>query len=252
MTSGAIRIAQLSVRFSGKAVIDDISLAIPAGGPTFLLGRSGSGKTTLLRAINRLNECFEGSETRGKIEVKLGGKWMDAYDMGMPPETLRRRIGMVFQSPNVLPLSIERNISMPLEATLSLPASESRDRMEQALRDVYLWDEVKDRLASPAAALSGGQQQRLCLARTLALQPEILLLDEPTSSLDFKAARQIEELLIELKTRYTLVVVSHSLSQAMRLAEHVFVLHDGNRIEALPPDVFRNRDALFSAMEELI
>lgn len=252
MTTEAIRITQLSVRFSGKAVIDDISLAIPSGGPTFLLGRSGSGKTTLLRAINRLNECFEGCETRGKIQVKLGGEWIDAYDRNTPAETLRRRVGMVFQSPNVLPLSIARNISMPLEATLALSPSESRDRIEEALRDVHLWDEVRDRLSSPAATLSGGQQQRLCLARTLALKPEILLLDEPTSSLDFRAAKQIEALLEELKTRYTLVVVSHSLSQAMRLAEHVFVLYEGGRVEALSPEVFRNREALFSAMEELI
>lgn len=252
MTSTAIRLEQLSVSFSGKPVIDDISLAIASGGPTFLLGRSGSGKTTLLRAINRLNECFPDCETRGKVSVLLDGEWVDAYGRDIPAETLRRRIGMVFQNPNVLPLSITRNISMPLEATLSLSASESRDRIEQVLRNVHLWDEVKDRLSSPAVTLSGGQQQRLCLARALALQPEILLLDEPTASLDFKAARQIEDLLLELKTRYTLVVVSHSLSQAHRLAEQVHVLHEGNRIETLPPEVFRDREALFTAMGELI
>ncbi|MDL2284262.1 phosphate ABC transporter ATP-binding protein [Oxalobacter sp. OttesenSCG-928-P03] len=252
MTSAAICIEHLSVRFSGKPVLDDISVAIEPGGPTFLLGRSGSGKTTLLRAINRLNECFPGCETQGRIGVQLGGEHVNVYGRGIAAETLRRRIGMVFQNPNVLPLSIARNIALPLEATRSLSASESQDRIEQALRDVYLWDEVRDRLSAPAASLSGGQQQRLCLARALALQPEILLLDEPTASLDFRAARQIEDLLAELKTRYTLVVVSHSLGQAMRLAEHVFVLHDGNRIEALPPDVFRSRDALFAAMDDLI
>ncbi len=252
MTSATIRIEHLSVRFSGQPVIDDISLDIARGGPTFLLGRSGSGKTTLLRAINRLNECFPGCDTQGKVNVQLGGEWVDAYGRGTSPEALRRRIGMVFQSPNVLPLSIARNIALPIEANLALSASESRDRIEQVLRDVHLWDDVKDRLSSPAATLSGGQQQRLCLARALALQPEILLLDEPTASLDFKAAQQIEDLLVELKSRYTLVVVSHSLGQAYRLAEHVFVLHDGSLIEALSPDVFRDRDALFSAMGELI
>ena len=124
--------------------------------------------------------------------------------------------------------------------------------MEQALRDVHLWDEVGDRLAAPAASLSGGQQQRLCLARALALRPEVLLLDEPTASLDFKAARQIEELLVELKSRYTLVVVSHSLSQAHRLAEQVFVLRDGARVERLAENVFRDREALLAVMDELV
>jgi len=252
MTSPAIRIEHLSVHFSGKAVIDNISMAVPSGGPTFLLGRSGSGKTTLLRAVNRLNECFSNCETQGKIEVLLGGERVDAYGSSTPVQTLRQRIGMVFQNPNVLPMSIARNISLPLEAALSLSASECQDRVEQVLRDVYLWDEVKDRLSSPAIALSGGQQQRLCLARALALQPEILLLDEPTASLDFRAAQQIEELLLELKTRHTLFVVSHSLGQAMRLAEHVFVLHEGKRVETLPPKVFRNSEALLVAMGELI
>lgn len=250
MISDAIRLKQVSVSFSGRPVIQDISLAIPAGGLTFLLGRSGSGKTTLLRTINRLNACFPDCQTQGEIMVRLEGKWINAYHSEIPPEKLRQQVGMVFQTPNVLPLSIARNIMLPLEAALSLPASEKQDRTEQALRDVFLWDEVKDRLSKPAASLSGGQQQRLCLARTLAMQPEILLLDEPTASLDFKAAEQVENLLSELKTRYTLVVVSHSLRQAAKLADHVFVMHDGKRIEALPPDIFRNREALLAALGE--
>ena len=159
---------------------------------------------------------------------------------------------MVFQSPNVLPMSISRNIEMPLKVALSVPADEAESRAEQALREVHLWDEVKDRLSQQASTLSGGQQQRLCLARALAFRPEILLLDEPTASLDFKAAQRIEELLIELKSRYTLVIVSHSLSQAQRLAESLFVLHDGGRIEALGKDIFQDRDTLFAVMNELI
>jgi phosphate transport system ATP-binding protein len=248
----AIRIENLSVSFAGKPVLTDLSFDIPAGGPTFLLGRSGSGKTTLLRAINRLNECFPDCETRGKVNVQLDGEWIDAYERGAAVENLRRRVGMVFQTPNMLPLSIERNIRLPLEVALSLPGDESSQRIEQALRDVHLWDEVKDRLAAPAVTLSGGQQQRLCLARALALKPEILLLDEPTASLDFKAAQQIEELLSELKMRYTLVVVSHSLGQAHRLAEQVFVLHDGQRIEVLPESAFRDKDVLLATMDKLI
>ncbi len=252
MKPAVIRIEHLSVRFAGQSVLTDLSLDIPAGGPTFLIGRSGTGKTTLLRAINRLNECFPDCETHGKIAVQLNGEWVDAYGSGIAVEHLRRRVGMVFQNPNVLPLSIERNIRLPLEVALSLPVEESRQRVEQALCDVHLWDEVKDRLNAPAGTLSGGQQQRLCLARALALQPEILLLDEPTASLDFKAAQQIEELLSELKSRYTLVVISHSLGQANRLAEQVFVLRDNRTIETLPQDVFRDRDVLLAKMDELI
>ncbi len=248
----AIRIERLSVGFGDRNVLRDLSLDIPVGGPTFILGRSGSGKTTLLRAINRLNECLPGCATQGRVGLQLGEGWVDAYDRQVVVEQLRRQVGMVFQSPNVLPLSIERNLRLPLETALALPADACQARIEQALRDVHLWDEVKDRLSSPAASLSGGQQQRLCLARALVLQPNILLLDEPTSALDFKAARQIEELLAELSARFTLVVVSHSLGQAHRLAKHVFILHDAHRIEALSPDVFRDHGALLATMDELL
>jgi len=252
LNSCAIRIEDLSVRFDGRSVISHLNLDVCQGGPTFLLGRSGSGKTTLLRAINRLNECFPGCETSGRVCLKLGGAWVEAYAPGTRVETLRRQAGMVFQSPNVLPLSVERNMFLPLRTALELPADECTERVEQALREVYLWEEVRDRLTLPAATLSGGQQQRLCLARALALQPEILLLDEPTASLDFKAARQIEDLLAELSSRYTLLVVSHSLSQAHRLAEQVFVLRDGGRVERLAEDVFRDKEALLAAMDELV
>lgn len=252
LNSSVIRIEDLCVSFGGVPVIRHLDLEIGRGGPTFLLGRSGSGKTTLLRAINRLNECFPGSETRGRVALHVGGAWIEAYAPGTSLERLRRQAGMVFQAPNVLPLSIARNLVLPLKTTLSLPDDECESRMEAALREVHLWGEVKDRLAVPASSLSGGQQQRLCLARALALRPEILLLDEPTASLDFKAARQIEELLAELKSRYTLVVVSHSLSQAHRLAERVLVLRDGGSIEALPENVFRDRDALLAVMDEIV
>lgn len=252
MNSCAIRIEDLSVAFGGRTVIDNLNLEIGQGGPTFLLGRSGSGKTTLLRAINRLNECFPGCVTRGQVSLQLGGDWVNAYAPGTVVETLRRQAGMVFQLPNVLPLSVARNVTLPLRTVLNLSADECEARMEQALRDVQLWAEVQDRLGAPATTLSGGQQQRLCLARALALQPEILLLDEPTASLDFKAARQIEDLLTELGARYTVLVVSHSLSQAHRLAEQVFVLRDGVRVERLAEEVFRDKEALLAAMDELL
>lgn len=246
-----IRIDGLSVSFGETPVIDGVSLEIPPGGPTFLLGRSGSGKTTLLRAINRLNECFPGCRTRGSVSAMLDGAWRDVYAPDMRVEELRRRVGMVFQSPNALPVSVARNIALPLRTAQHVTKHECEERIEQALREVHLWDEVKNRLAAPAATLSGGQQQRLCLARALALRPEILLLDEPTASLDFKSARQVEELLAELAARYTVVVVSHSLSQAHRLAAEVFVLRQGGRIERLPEAVFRDKESLFAALDEL-
>ena len=247
----AIRIENLSVAFAGRRILDDVSFEIPAGGPTFLLGRSGSGKTTLLRAINRLNECFSGCVTGGRVLVQLSGAWVDAYSPALAIDQLRRRIGMVFQTPNVLPLSIARNIAMPLQTVLTLSEPVIEARIEASLREVHLWDEVCDRLAAPAQSLSGGQQQRLCLARALALEPEILLLDEPTASLDFRAAQQIEALLAELSKRYTLVVVSHSLSQAHRLAAQMFVLRDGGRVDAVPADLFGDSEALLAAMDRL-
>ena len=250
--STAIRFENLSVSFSGKAVLERLSVEIPAGGPSFLLGSSGSGKTTFLRAINRLNECFPDCKTSGRVHLRLGDAWLDAYAPEVAVDGLRRRVGMVFQAPNVLPMSIARNLVMPLRVSLGLPADVAEARMEESLREAHLWHEVKDRLGRPAVSLSGGQQQRLCLARALALRPQVLLLDEPTASLDFKAAQSIEELLTELASRYTVVVVSHSLSQARRLAEHLFVLRDGGRVECLAREVFRDKEALLSIMEALI
>ena len=248
----AIRFENLSVSFSGKSVLERLNMEIPAGGPSFLLGASGSGKTTLLRAINRLNECFPDCKTSGRVGLRLGDAWVDAYAPEVAVDGLRRSVGMVFQTPNVLPLSIARNLVMPLRVSLGLSVGDAEARMEESLREAHLWHEVCDRLARPAASLSGGQQQRLCLARALALRPQMLLLDEPTASLDFKAAQSIEALLQELASRYTVVVVSHSLGQARRLAEHLFVLRDGSRVERLEREVFRDQQALLSIMEALI
>ncbi|MHC1700756.1 MAG: phosphate ABC transporter ATP-binding protein [Humidesulfovibrio sp.] len=255
----AIRVENLSVSFAGRQVLDNMNLEISAGGPTVLVGRSGSGKTTLLRAVNRLNECLPGCVTAGQVRLRLGGQepfrpgedWVDAYGQATVVENLRKRVGMVFQTPNVLPLSVARNLGLPLKLALGLPALEIQGRMEQALREAHLWDEVKDRLDHPAQTLSGGQQQRLCLARALAFRPEILLLDEPTASLDYKAARGIEELLLELASRYTLLVVSHSLNQARRLARQMFVLREGGRVEPVDQEALADRDRLLALMDEL-
>ena len=246
----SLRIEQLSVAFSGKRVLSGLNLSLPAGGLNFLLGVSGCGKTTLLRAINRLNECLPECVTEGRVMLRLCGAWVDAYAPALPVETLRRRVGMVFQTPNVLPLSIARNITLPLSIVGRAPDDEIAGRVEAALREAHLWNEVCDRLHVPAQSLSGGQQQRLCLARALALEPEILLLDEPTASLDVRAARQIEDLLERLKTRYTLLIVSHSIHQTTRLAERVFVLRNGSKIEPLPAGHCRDQAALLATLEE--
>jgi len=247
----AIRVEQLSVAFAGRPVFENLDLEVESGGPTVLVGRSGSGKTTLLRAFNRLNECLPDCATTGSVQLRLGGEWLEAYAPSTRAEDLRKRVGMVFQTPNVLPVSVARNLDLPLGLALGLPPAERAERMELALCEAHLWDEVKDRLNQPATSLSGGQQQRLCLARALAYRPEILLLDEPTASLDFKAARGVEELLLELAGRYTLLVVSHSLNQARRVARRMFVLREGGQIEAVEQEALGDKERLLALMDEL-
>ena len=250
--ANAVELRNLRVGFANREVLHGVDADFPARAATVLVGRSGSGKTTLLRALNRLNECFEGAQTAGLARAWLDGEWVDLYGGRMPVTELRRRVGMVFQTPNLLPLSVERNLTMPLRQVLGLSRAAAREAACAALAEAMLWEEVKDRLASPALELSGGQQQRLCLARALALGPEVLLLDEPTASLDFLAARGIEELLSRLKTRYTLVVVSHSLSAAARLADRLLVLRDGQVAARLDrAELDRGPAALAGLIEDL-
>jgi len=225
--SATVTIRDLSVAFSGKKVLSSVNLTLCPGELAVIVGPSGSGKSTLLRAINRLNEFFPGCRTRGEVRVRLDGRWGNVYDNFLPLPELRRKAGMVFQTPAVLPFSIRKNLTMPLKTTLGIAGRELAERIERALREASLWEEVKDRLDDAATTLSGGQQQRLCLARALALEPQILLLDEPTASLDFRAARKIEQLLTSLKVRYTVLAVSHSLGQTRRLADKVYVLREG-------------------------
>ncbi len=237
------KIENLSLSFFGHRVLHDFNLILPPRTITVILGRSGSGKSTFLRTLNRLNECFSGSNTGGTVRLFLSNDWVDVYSDGFPLTELRRCVGMVFQTPNVLPTSIERNIALPLKLVMGLSAGDIARRMEWALREAQLWDEVEGRLQHPATTLSGGQQQRLCLARALAMEPEFLLLDEPTASLDFRASAKIEELLLRLKDRYTIVVVSHSLSQARRLADRIVVINQGTVVGIFEPEDFSGREA---------
>lgn len=235
MTSGnepTVRIENLWVRFLEKIVLEDITLSLWPGQLTVLVGPSGSGKTTLLRSINRLNAVPD-CRTEGTVHIRLHDQSIDVYPNSIPLSDLRRRVGMVFQTPAVLPFSIGKNLAMPLRVTLGLDGAALSERMEWALREVSLWDEVKDRLRKPAPTLSGGQQQRLCLARVLALEPQVLLLDEPTASLDFRAAAGIEALLSRLKQQYTILAVSHSLTQTRRIADRVCVLKEGELVQEI-------------------
>lgn len=227
----AARLAGVEVFFRARQVLHDVHLDVPSGMTTVLVGRSGSGKSTLLRVLQRLNECLPGCRTTGRVLLRLDGRVVDAYarEVG-EPSWLRARMGMVFQSPDVLPLSIRRNMEMTLRHVLGLPEMEVPQRMEEALREAALWGEVHDRLDENALVLSGGQQQRLCLARALALRPAILLLDEPTASLDIASARVIEERITSLGRSRTVVMVSHGLRQALRLADRLVLVNAG-RIE---------------------
>ena len=228
----AARIDDLCVSFGRREILHQVSFDIQAGGITVLAGRSGSGKTTLLRALNRLNETFSHCRTSGRVELDLGQGLEPVYPApGAAVRSLallRSRVGMVFQTPNVLPVSVERNLVLPLAVVAGLPEPECRHRAENALKSVALWSEVKDRLSMNADRLSGGQQQRLCLARALALEPAMLLLDEPTASLDVHATAEIEDLLLQLAGQYPLVVVTHHPQQAVRLGDRLIVMADGH------------------------
>lgn len=230
-------IEDLSVSFGGRVVLEPVRADLPAEGTTVIVGRSGSGKTTFLRAFNRLNEEFPGCATRGQITLTLGGRAVPLYPdgsgrAGLTLSELRRRVGMVFQSPNVFPCSIQENVLLPLRALGLCDGEEAAARARRALEDAGLWEEVADRLRRPAETLSGGQQQRLCLARALALEPEILLLDEPTASLDARASERVERLLSGLAETRRLLLVSHNLAQALRLADRIWVFSGGRLTRA--------------------
>ncbi|MDR0453227.1 MAG: phosphate ABC transporter ATP-binding protein [Deferribacteraceae bacterium] len=211
----AVNIKNLSVSFDGKEVLSISELDIKACAVTVITGISGSGKSTLLRSINRLNECFKNCRTSGDITVTLANKPRSVY--AYPPEYLRQKVGMVFQRPNVLPVSIEKNFLIPLVHGADLSHKNAVRVMEEKLKTVGLWDEVKDRLNVLANALSGGQQQRLCIARALSLDPEILLLDEPTSSLDKRSEEFVEEYILAISSTVTVIAVTHNAVQAQKL-----------------------------------
>jgi phosphate transport system ATP-binding protein len=220
----------LTAGFDGRDVVMGISLAVPAGKITAIMGPSGCGKTTFMRCINRMHELAPNAQVKG--EVLLDGE--DVYRLN--PILLRRRIGMVFQRPNPFPtMSIYDNVVAGYNLNGARMARVDRDQIvEETLRRVTLWDEVKDSLFRRGTFLSGGQQQRLCIARALAMKPEIILLDEPTSALDPKATAAIEELTVSLKGIVTIVQVTHNIPQAARISDYTAFIHLGELVEFGP------------------
>lgn len=222
-----IWIEDLSFSYFNRPVLQGISAGFQEHRITAIVGPSGHGKSTFLSTINRLWEGTPGARMEGSVRINLAGRLQDVYASGFDPVTLRRKTGLIFQTPNPLPMSIEKNVAFPLRLLGVRDREMIRDRVRRALDQAYLWDEVRDRLGDDGRSLSGGQQQRLCIARALVLEPEVLLLDEPTSSLDPKACEMIEELLAGLKRKCTLVMVSHYQEQIARISDDIFSLTDG-------------------------
>jgi phosphate transport system ATP-binding protein len=222
-----VDIKELNVWFKENHVLKDVSLAIKEHAVTAVMGPSGCGKTTLIRAINRMNEIIGGSRTSGA--VYLDGK--NVYDEDTNVYELRRKVGMVFQKPNPFPKSIFENVAFGPKIHKIANGKKLEEIVEESLRGGALWDEVKDRLNDSAFSLSGGQQQRLCIARALAVEPEIILMDEPCSALDPTATAKIEGLIRELSEKYTVIIVTHNLQQAARVSDFTAFMYVGQLVE---------------------
>jgi phosphate transport system ATP-binding protein len=229
MDEVAFHTRAVSVFYGEKQALFDVDLDIGRYQITALIGPSGCGKSTYLRCLNRMNDTIEGCRVSGTIE--LDGQ--DVYAKSLDPVHLRARVGMVFQKPNPFPKSIYENIAYGPRIHGLAASKDELDRIvETSLRKAGLWDEVKDRLDQPGTGLSGGQQQRLCIARAIAVEPEVILMDEPCSALDPIATARIEELMDELRENYTIVIVTHSMQQAARVSQRTAFFHLGNLVEA--------------------
>ncbi|HTT76202.1 MAG TPA: phosphate ABC transporter ATP-binding protein PstB [Candidatus Binataceae bacterium] len=224
-----LEVRHLRASFNKNEVLHDISVAFDEKRVSAMIGPSGCGKSTLIRCLNRMHEVVPGAACTG--EVLLDGD--NIYSPDVDPVQVRRRIGMVFQKPTPFPtMSVEDNVAAGLKLNGVSLSRADRDRLvEKSLRQAALWDEVKDHLKRPGAGLSGGQQQRLCIARAIAVEPEILLMDEPCSALDPISTARIEELLLELKSGYTIVIVTHNMQQAARCSDYTAFMYTGNLIE---------------------
>ncbi len=222
-----IKIQDLNFFYGDFHALTDISLEVHANEVTALIGPSGCGKSTLLRCLNRMNDLIPISRVEGNVFLDD----QDIYDPHLDVVTLRRKIGMVFQKPNPFPKSIFENVAYGLKVNGNRDKAHIKERVEISLKGAALWDEVKDRLHDSALGLSGGQQQRLCIARAMAVEPEVLLMDEPASALDPIATQKIEELIHELKDTYTIVIVTHNMQQAARISDTTAFFYLGKLIE---------------------
>jgi phosphate transport system ATP-binding protein len=227
MSDAAVKASSFSFWYGEKQALHNIDLSIPDKSITALIGPSGCGKSTFLRSINRMNETIPGIRHEGEIVLKGD----DIYGSGIDVEDLRTRVGMVFQRSNPFPKSIYNNVAYGPRINRPMPRRKMDELVEKSLRRAALWDEVKDRLGTNALGLSGGQQQRLCIARALANDPQVLLLDEPASALDPIATQKIEELLFELKGQLTVVIVTHNLQQAARISDMTAFFYLGHLVE---------------------
>jgi phosphate transport system ATP-binding protein len=222
-----MRATDLSVRYGEKTAIDGVTLEVQANEVLALIGPSGCGKSTFLRALNRMNETIDGVTTTGRVE--LDGS--DIYALDVDPVLVRRRVGMVFQKSNPFPKSIFDNVAYGLRIAGIRDEKVVVQRVERALRQAALWDEVKDRLGESGLRLSGGQQQRLCIARALAVEPDVLLMDEPASALDPIATARIEDLVADLRRTLTIVIVTHNMQQAARVSQRTGFFYLGRLVE---------------------
>lgn len=236
---GKIDIKDLNLFYDSFQALKDVTLSIEANEITAFIGPSGCGKSTLLKTINRMNDLVEGCKIKG--EVLLDGE--NVYG-NMDTSMLRKRVGMVFQKPNPFPMSIYDNVAFGPRTHGVRSKAKLNDIVERSLRDAAIWEELKDRLKKDALGISGGQQQRLCIARALAVEPEVLLMDEPTSALDPISTSKIEELAITLKEKYTIVIVTHNMQQAVRISDKTAFFLLGEEIE------FGNTESLFSVPKD--
>jgi len=236
-TAVKVDIRKLDFRYGKGHALKNVNLAVPANAVTSIIGPSGCGKSTLLRTINRIFELYPDQRATGEIVIDGA----NVLERGYPLSDLRRLVGMVFQKPTPFASSIRSNVGFALNYYERLSKSAMNDRIEDALRQAALWDEVKDKLHLSALSLSGGQQQRLCIARAIAVRPEVLLLDEATSALDPISTAKIEELIHELRERFTIIIVTHNMQQAARVSQRTAFFHLGELIEfEKTSDVFTN------------
>ena len=232
-----IEIKKMNLWFRDNHVLRDVDLAIDENTVAAIMGPSGCGKSTLIRCINRMNDIISGCRTTGAVIIDGG----NLYDNSANVYEIRRKVGMVFQKPNPFPKSVFENVAFGLRIHKMASDKGLRQIVERSLKEAALWDEVKDRLDDSALSLSGGQQQRLCIARALAVEPEIILMDEPCSALDPAATSKIENLMRSLSERYTVVVVTHNLQQAARVSDLTAFMYVGQLVECgATTDVFEN------------